>query len=89
MAKGFAETAKDLARNSLGLIALFLVLVHAIASLVVGASPNLDAGDRRIIVWFLVTFPVLVLGVFGWLGPMASARLRAASRGAGIRGAPA
>jgi hypothetical protein len=65
--KEFGETAKGLAKNPLGIIALFIVLVYAFASLVVGLSGNLEPNERIPIVWFLVIFPVVVLGVFAWL----------------------
>lgn len=63
----FGRTAKSLARNPLGIIALFIVLVYAFAALLIGASGKLEASDRYPIVWFLVAFPPVVLGVFGWL----------------------
>ena len=61
--KEFGPIAQRLARNPLGIIALFLVLVYGMAALVVGAS-SLDPSQRQIIVWFLVIFPVLVLIAF-------------------------
>ena len=65
--KDFGDTAKSLARNPLGIIALFIVLIYGFASLVVGLSGRLDPGDRTPLVWFLVVFPCLVLAVFTWL----------------------
>jgi CheY-like chemotaxis protein len=65
--KEFGDNAKGLARNPLGIIALFIVLVYGFASLVVGLSNNLDSSDRQPIIWFLVIFPVLVLASFTWL----------------------
>ena len=65
--KSFGETAKSLARNPLGIIALFIVLVYGFAAAVLGASGQLDTGDRRVLVWFLVVFPILVLVAFTWL----------------------
>jgi len=62
----FGQTAKGLARNPLGIIALFIVLVYAMAALVVSAA-GLTAPERLPIIYFLVAFPVIVLGVFGWL----------------------
>lgn len=62
----FGETAKGLSRNPLGIIALFIVLVYAFAALVVGVG-KMEAGERLPLIWFLVLFPVLVLGVFAWL----------------------
>ncbi len=44
--KNFAETAKGLARNPLGIIALFIVLVHGFASLVTAFAGSFSAGER-------------------------------------------
>jgi hypothetical protein len=63
----FGETARGLAHNPLGIIALFIVLVYAIASLVVGFVPRLDAASRTPLIWFMVLFPTLVFIVFAWL----------------------
>jgi CheY-like chemotaxis protein len=63
----FGQTAKGLARNPLGIIALFIVLIYGFASLVVGVSGHLGPEERQPIIWFLVVFPCLVLGVFAWL----------------------
>jgi hypothetical protein len=56
-----------LSQGPLGIIALFIVLIHGFASLVLGFSPNLEQGSRSILVWFLVLFPALVFSVFAWL----------------------
>ena len=64
----FGKTAQRLATNPLGIIALFIVLVYGIAGIVFGtAAQNLEHNQKTIMVWFLVLFPVLVLGVFTWL----------------------
>lgn len=63
----FGSTAKALAKNPLGIIALFIVLIYGVAALVVGFSAQLGPDERYPIVLFLVVFPVLVLAVFGWL----------------------
>ena len=63
----FGNTAKGLARNPSGIIALFIVLIYGFASLVVVFSGNLTTAERLPIVWFLVFFPVIVLAVFTWL----------------------
>lgn len=61
----FGQTAQRLARNPLGIIALFIVLVYGIAGLVLGiSSGNLEPVERQPLVWFLVVFPLIVLGVF-------------------------
>jgi len=62
---GFARTAKSLARNPLGIVALFILLVYGIAGLVLGISASLLTGSERLpLIWFLVLFPVVVLGAF-------------------------
>jgi len=64
----FSNTAQKLARNPLGIIALFLLLVYGIAGLVFGlAAKNLSVLERQPLIWFLVVFPVLVLVLFAWL----------------------
>jgi hypothetical protein len=63
----FGGTAKSLARNPLGIIALFIVLVYGFASLVTAFAGSFSAGERVPLVYFLVGFPILVLGVFTWL----------------------
>lgn len=65
--KTFGDTAKGLARNPIGIIALFIVLIYGFASLVVGFSGNLTPAERLPIVWFLVFFPIIVLAAFTWL----------------------
>ncbi len=65
--KEFGEAAKGLAKNPLGIIALFIVLIYGFASFVVGLSGHLQPGERIPLIWFLVVFPCLVLGVFAWL----------------------
>jgi cytochrome c oxidase subunit IV len=65
--KNFGETAKSLARNPLGIIALFIVLVYGFASLVTAFAGSFTASERLPLIYFLIFFPVLVLGVFAWL----------------------
>ena len=65
--EGFAKTARGLARNPLGIIALFIVLIYGFASLVVGLSGQLGTTERMMLVGFLVAFPMMVLGGFAWL----------------------
>jgi CheY-like chemotaxis protein len=64
---GFGNVAQKLARNPLGIIALFIVLVYGFAALVTGFSAAFSASERLPLIYFLVIFPILVLGVFGWL----------------------
>ncbi|MBI4246885.1 MAG: hypothetical protein HY614_06815 [Candidatus Rokubacteria bacterium] len=62
------QAAQRLARNPLGIIALFIVLVYGIAALVVNYSAgHLDQDQKWPLVWFLVGFPVAVLTAFTWL----------------------
>ena len=64
----FAKSAKDLSRNPLGIIALFIVMVYGFACLLFGFSAeNLQSNEKAPLIWFVVLFPVLVLILFGWL----------------------
>jgi hypothetical protein len=64
----FTDAAKSLGRSPLGIIALFIVLIYGVAALVLGtAADSLSEALKAPLVWFLVGFPVLVLGIFGWL----------------------
>jgi hypothetical protein len=63
----FAGSAKGLARNPLGIIALFIVLIYGFAALTLGINSSLQAEERLPLVWFLVLFPLVVLFTFGWL----------------------
>lgn len=63
----FGGTAKGLARNPIGIIALFIVLIYGFAALTLGLNSQLLPTERLPLVWFLVLFPVAVLVLFGWL----------------------
>jgi hypothetical protein len=63
----FAASAKNLSRNPLGIIALFIVLIYGFAALTLGLNSGLQPAERAPLIWFLVVFPVFVLVVFGWL----------------------
>lgn len=65
--KSFGNTAKSLARNPLGIIALFIVLIYGVAGLITAFSGTLEANERIILILFLVIFPFFVLVVFTWL----------------------
>ncbi len=65
--KTFGDTARGLVKNPLGIIALFIVLVYGFAALVTAFARSLSESERLPLIWFLVLFPVLVLGVFSWL----------------------
>jgi len=63
----FGATASGLAKNPLGIIALFIVLVYGLACLVLITGQSLSPYERVPIVYFLILFPIIVLGVFAWL----------------------
>lgn len=63
----FGAAAKGLARNPLGIIALFIVLIYGFAAMTLGFNDRLEVTERVPLVWFLVIFPVIVLLLFGWL----------------------
>lgn len=73
--KSFGDVAQKLARNPLGIIALFIVLVYGLAALVAGFGGSLSETERLPLIYFLVAFPVLVLLVFAWLVSRHSAKL--------------
>lgn len=76
---GFGKIATGLARNPLGIIALFIVLVYGFACLVLGLAGSWTAMERVPLIGFLVLFPVIVLGAFTWLVANHSGRLFAPS----------
>lgn len=75
----FGQVAKGLARNPLGIIALFIVLVYGLASLVIIFSGSMTPSERTPIIYFLVSFPIIVLSVFAWLVSCHSEKLFAPS----------
>jgi CheY-like chemotaxis protein len=75
----FGNIAKGLSRNPLGIIALFIVLVYGFAALVTTFNSSFTHAERLPLVYFLVIFPVLVLGVFTWLVSAHSNKLFAPS----------
>src|ERR1017187_10159142 len=77
--KDFGDTATRLAKNPLGIIALFIVLVYGFASLVTAFAGSFTAGERVPLIYFLIGFPILVLGVFAWLVSTHSGKLFAPS----------
>ena len=62
----FAITAKGFTKSPLGIIALFIVLIYAMASLVVALGVGL-AEHIAPLVYFMVVFPVIVFVAFLWL----------------------
>lgn len=65
--ESFGKTASNLSRNPLGIIALFIVLVYGFASLVTVFIGSLSSMEKLPLIYFLILFPVLVLGAFVWL----------------------
>jgi Holliday junction resolvase-like predicted endonuclease len=54
--------------NPLGIVALFISLIYGMSALLLGTSIHaLSASNQTILVIFIVSFPFVVLGVFGWL----------------------
>ncbi len=62
MESTFASTAIKLSRNPLGIIALFIVLVYAIAGTIFSTSAQ--TYERVILLVFLVLFPLIVFAAF-------------------------
>ena len=75
----FGSIAKGLARNPLGIIALFIVLVYGFAALVTTFNSSFTPAERLPLIYFLVIFPILGLGVFTWLVSAHSNKLFAPS----------
>jgi hypothetical protein len=66
--QNFGQSAKDLSKNPLGIIALFIVLVYGFACSLFGFSAkHLLPDERYLLVCFTVGFPTLVLIAFVWL----------------------
>lgn len=62
----FAESAKGFTKSPLGIIALFIVLVYGFASLVVGLGQGISEHIAPLI-YFMVSFPIIVFFGFLWL----------------------
>lgn len=68
MATNFTESAQGLARNPLGIIALFISFVYALACIVIGVSTKtLNFFERIPLIYFVIIFPILTLSCFMWL----------------------
>jgi hypothetical protein len=67
MTDQFGQTAVKLSQGPLGIIALFIVLIHGFAALVLGFASEIGDSNRSVLVWFLVLFPVGVFVGFAWL----------------------
>jgi hypothetical protein len=63
MLKDFGDIAVKLSRNPLGVLSLSFVLVYGIAG-VVCTSSVLQQGERLVLVWFVVLFPMVILAAF-------------------------
>lgn len=64
----FGQSARELSKNPLGIIALFIVLVYGFACLLFGFSAkHLLPDERVILIWFTALFPICVLLAFVWL----------------------
>jgi CheY-like chemotaxis protein len=63
----FGTIAKGLSRSPLGIIALFIVLVYALASLVMIFAGSMQPNERMPLIYFLIVFPFVVFGMFSWL----------------------
>jgi len=61
-------------RGPLGIIGSFLTLIYALAVTAVWLSRESGA-DTSPLIWFIVVFPILVLGVFTWLVVRHTAKL--------------
>jgi hypothetical protein len=73
----FSRAARDLSKNPLGIIALFIVLIYGMATIVIIQGNKLTTHERDIFTWFLVGYPVLVLVTFAWPVSRHSAKLYA------------
>lgn len=65
----FLKGSKGLTRNPLGIIALFVSLIYGFACLVLSTSiSNLKTSDERLpLIWFIILFPLVILGAFIFL----------------------
>ena len=64
----FSKIARNLARNPLGIIALFIVLIYGFAALLLNnTATTLPSNQTYILALFLALFPVVVLMTFAWL----------------------
>lgn len=63
MMKDFGDIAVKLSRNPLGVLSLAFVLVYGIAGYVCTSS-YLQGEERRILIWFIVLFPLAILLAF-------------------------
>ena len=69
MITNFMGQAKGLAKNPLGIIALFISLIYGFACLVLSTSiSNLTESSERLpLIWFIIAFPIIILVGFVYL----------------------
>ncbi len=64
----FLKNAKGIAKNPLGIIALFISLIYGFACLVLStSSSNLVPSERMPLIWFLILFPLIIMISFLFL----------------------
>ncbi len=65
----FMNKSKGLAKNPLGIIALFISLIYGFACLVLSTSiDNFKTSCERLpLIWFIIVFPILILWAFVYL----------------------
>lgn len=64
--KEFGDIAISLAKNPLGIISLFIVLVYALATLIMLTGKSLKTCERLPLIYFLIAYPFFVLFTFTW-----------------------
>lgn len=65
--EGGRAFAARLSRNPLGIVALSLCVVEAVAGWTIAAGGDLSPYERVPLVYFVVVFPVMVFALFVWL----------------------
>ncbi|MFP9100936.1 hypothetical protein ACLI09_17985 [Flavobacterium sp. RHBU_24] len=65
----FMKNSTGLTKNPLGIIGLFISLIYGFACLVLSTSiENLNSANERLpLIWFIITFPIIILIVFIYL----------------------
>lgn len=64
----FLKNTKGIAKNPLGIIALFISLIYGFACLVLSTSgSNLLPSERMPLIWFLILFPLIIMISFLFL----------------------
>ena len=65
----FMKNARGLTKNPLGIIGLFISLIYGFECLVLSKSiSNLNSPVERIpLIWFIIIFPIVILGAFLYL----------------------